>query len=211
MRTFPLLVFLLCLSFGLSAQPTFPPFQDGIYYAHESLLNNAPEISLAETEITMKQTRMGRPHRYNRLQIKESNQRPESIDIGDIYAVCFNQTFFVRAGEELVRIIKFGALCHFTMEEMSMPEVHAGPSSSQTLDGRPVKKTQRKVGKYHRARQFVLDLQTGEMLPFDTEAMGRLLERDPELYNHFEQEAKKEERLFLYLLDYNRRNLVVLE
>lgn len=211
MKTIPLLLLLNSTAILLTAQTPFPPLKDGIYYTHGALQSNIPNVSfdsilqLADRLEIRVDVQEEHPNRIKQLNLKEGKKRPVKVNIGDIWALCYNGALYISFKQELIRVIKFGAICHFTKEggdlrpgKLAMDQI-ANPS---VVTWPPFKRRR------YRAQQFILDFQTGDILPFAVETVNPIFERDPPLYKQFQDEPDQEIKLFAYIMAYNRRHPV---
>lgn len=211
MKTIPLLLLLNSTAILLTAQTPFPPFEDGIYFTHGALQSNTPNVSFDSIlqlagglEIRV-DAQVEHPNRIKQLKLKEGRKRPVKVNIGNIWALCYNGALYISFKQELIRVIKFGAICHFTKEG---GDLRPGKLAMSQMDNQQVATRLLFTERRYCAQQFILDFQTGDILPFTVETVNPIFERDPPLYKQFQDEPDQEIKLFAYIMAYNRRHPV---
>lgn len=201
--------------------PSFK-FRDGIYVSNVSLKNNQPDYLLDSTTIKtengpynlglLKITPFGLhsqvsyhgPSKYlHSLPLKQVFvSAPDTTFIlktKDIAAICLQGFLYINLRKELVRVPIQGAICHFALEQANVTESSALSQDSDRNWGTKFN---------HRAHQKMLFVATGKVYDFDYKQMDLVLQNDQDLHKSFSRlsKKKKKEKLFYYLLEYNKRH-----
>ena len=169
-------------------------FRSGIYLTFEEFRNNAPGIpidALSDDQglrIRDIEEEIGRSYHV------DSTGRRVRIDAGRIWGYCTHAIVRVAAGNGFFRIGRMGALAHLIIERT----VHDYDPYSSGYGG------------YTMQEERMVDMMTGELLPFDVAGMDKALLRDPVLSEEFRALPKKERRqaatLYRFLQRYNARH-----
>ncbi len=119
-----------------------------------------------------------------------------SIRMVDVWGFCQNDAVYVSAGNGFYRIGLLGMLSHMIYEQ-TYRDLDPYPYSRGTIDRTFVS-------------QQMIDMNTGEFLPFNAAGMDRALQHDPMLLEEFRAMRKKErnsdEVLFKFFRLYNDRH-----
>ena len=204
MRFFQLLLSIL-FAIGASAQDTvqWVPYhggmdlKDGIYRDFNSFKFNRP------IPIEKLRDQQGIPISDIRSVVSKLYWQPDTggrqaIKMHQIWGFCQNDAVYVAAGNGFFRIGLMGSLSHM-MYEQTYRDWDPYFYSRGTMDRTFIV-------------QQMLDMRTGEFLPFNAAGMDRALQHDPVLLEEFRALKKKErnsdEALFRFLRMYNDRHLL---
>jgi hypothetical protein len=141
--------------------------------------------------------------------LDDLGQRQE-INSKNIWGFSQNGTLFIQWNDEFNRIPVFGSICHFIadktyIDNRNNPYYNNYYNSYNYYNpyGYPNSQTVQTE-----LRQYMLDMETGKVMDFDTKNVEVLLARDQELYAEFAnlKNKKKEVMKFLYLRKYNEKN-----
>lgn len=182
-------------------------FTDGIFPDFESVKRNTPipkgriitDYNFDDNNFFENITTQNKIYYFdnlgNRLEIKSKN----------IWGYSKNSTLFINIDDGFYRITLVGSICHFIAYQTydnygSSPYYNPYYSNYPYYSGNPSTSTELK--------QYLLDFNTGRILPYDVEGVEVLLIPDPELHDEFMQlsSRKKKQLKFVYIRKFNERN-----
>lgn len=220
MKAIPYWIVLVFLLFPICAiQADTIPFKAGLYLSHENLRKNIPDYPMDMVDMRLNSgstLRVGLPggkvvtnsQTINTLDIKhlkvtdtKSSGKKKVVRKEDVWAIVYNRQLYVNLEGYFVLAPVVGALCHLTVEK------NRAEGKDYEMGPLPQKTTLDKV-KYQSV-QWVLELKTGHFYPFKSEHLAQLIADDKPLLTHFENNEKRDEQLFLYLQEYNKRHLLM--
>jgi hypothetical protein len=197
-------------------------FKDGIYVSTESFQNNEPDYLLDSATIKAKdssvklgllsmtpfglrtQVTLNEPTKYlHSLPLKEIFVKNQDttflLKTRDIAAICLQGFLYINLQKELVRVPIQGAICHFTLEQASVTQYRALSQDTDRSWGTKFN---------HQAHQKMLYVATGKVYDFDYKQMDEVLQNDQDLHRSYSKlsKKKKKEKLFYYLLEFNKRH-----
>ncbi len=202
------MILVFAISLNVNAQSSFGIFKEGIYYSHLSLQKNTPSVSFDSLLVSNRSfevklhTSPRAPNTIFRVRTKIDG-RKKYIDISKVWAFCCNGVLYLNIDNKLVRVIKFGAICHLTIENVDYKltdKSEARLNLGGLRSGRP-----EYVEEGYSSNQYILDFQNGELFPFTLENFEPILKRDAQLYERFQKEDNPFS-MFRYLIAYNKRN-----
>jgi len=139
--------------------------------------------------------------------LDDMGQRSE-IKTKNIWGFSQNGTLFIKYNDEFNRIPVYGSLCHFIadktyIDNRTNPYYNNYYNNYYNPYSNPYSQTVQTE-----LRQYILDMQTGQVMDFIRENVEIVLARDTELYAEFIKlkNKKKDQLKFLYLRKYNERN-----
>ncbi len=173
---------------------------DGIYLNLQQLKDRQPGITVQQLQMRNEKKISPRQwFRQDSLIYTHPNGNKTSISAREIYAFADDGDVFIQRKEFAHKVTILGSLCYFT----ETYPVRNAPLSPVTLD---------------LSRDVVprmLDLKTGEFLPYTTATMEIFLEaNDPALYADYmglENQKQKRQLLIRYIEKYNERHPLVNE
>lgn len=170
--------------------------RDGVYANFQAFRSNAPTVRIEALSDDQ-----GLPVRDIRRAVSKLYYQPDSgerkmIRKENLWGFCQNNAIYIAAGNGFYRIGLMGSLGHMVYElSYNDWDPYMYPYGSVT-----------RTAVMHQ----VLDMGTGEFLPFTAAGMDRALVHDPILQEEFRSLPKKQrnsnEALFRFLRIYNQRN-----
>ena len=215
-----------CLSVSLHGQvdssrlirytPDFR-FNDGIFLSFNQVIKNQPIPSI---RIASKED----PFDFNFFKNLVENDMITYFDeIGTrkdvrtdrIWGFSQDGKLFIQYNDDFNRIPIVGKVGHF-ISDVTVTTTMYDPYHSDYYDryyynsyyNRPYSRTTRSK----EMRQYLLDFEAGEILPFDRESVKVILMKDPELYDEFTglNRRKQKDLLFFFIRRYNEKNPLML-
>ncbi len=192
----------LILSFNSFGQSTDyfggMDLRDGVYLAFADFKNNAPSVPLEKLRDAEGQTVTDIRRVNGKLQWRPDTGELRTIDLGRIWGFCQNDVVYIAGGNGFFRIGLMGSLAHMVVEQTYRdwdPYMYGYPYGGVT----------RTV-----LVQQLLDMETGNYLPFNAAGMDQALQHDPVLLEEFRALPRKkrnsDEVLFRFLRMYNDRH-----
>jgi hypothetical protein len=169
---------------------------DGLYKDFQAFRSNKPTIPIGQLRddqgLPVKDIRYALSKLYHQ---PDSGER-QSLRKESFWGFCQNNAIYVAAGNGFYRIGLMGSLGHMVYEQNYRdwdPFMYPGGSVTRTV-----------------LMQQVIDMRTGETLPFNASGMDKALRHDPVLHEEFQNLPKKQrnstEAQFRFLRLYNERN-----
>ena len=170
--------------------------RDGVYFDFRSFRLNTPSAPLEQLRDDQ-----GLPIKDIRRTVSKLYWQPDSgarqvLRMDRLWGFCQNGAVYIAAGNGFYRIGLMGSLGHMTYEVSYRdwdPYMYPYGGITRTM-----------------LVQQVLDMETGEFLPFNASGMDHGLRHDPVLQEEFRGLSKKQrnstEALFRFLRLYNERN-----
>jgi hypothetical protein len=181
-----LLIIILLICFNKSiAQPVRITnnyiFPKGIYTCFDELLHNTPRYLNCELDVVKPPAGYPRYFYYDSLKVRRTFY-------DSCFAVVSDGVLFIRELDFFYKSLYLGAISIFV--STNWHSVH--------------QQHYRVFEDYY----YILDFETGKMLPFDQDGISGLLKRDAELYAEFSAKNRKiaREIMLSYILKYNTRN-----
>ncbi len=183
-------------------------FKDGIFLSFEDVRRNNP-IPKARiiTDLNYNDYAFFEKVLENGVvQVLDEMGQQHEMNSKEIWGFSQNGTLFIKWNEEFNRIPIFGKLCHFIADKTFIENRNDPYYNSYNYYnpyGSPYSQTVQTE-----LRQYILDMETGQVMDFDRENVEIVLARDKELYTEYVnlKNKKKEQLKFLYLRKYNERN-----
>jgi hypothetical protein len=186
-------------------------FKDGIFLTFEDVKRNNP-VSKARIITDLN---------YNDYTFFEKLMENETIDVLDmmgqhkeiktnkIWGFSQNGTLFIKWNNEFNRIPVFGSLCHFIADKTYIDNRN-NPYYNNYYNNynyySPYNSPYNQTVQTE-LRQYILDMETGQVMDFISDNVEIVLQRDAELGAEFAKlkNKKKDQLKFLYLRKYNEK------
>lgn len=199
-----LFAILFCLWNGSSGQGTSyfggMDLNDGIYLHFFDFKNNAPSAPLEQLRDAQGMAVQDIRSVSGKLHWQPDTGGQRTVDIQKIWGFCQNDVVYISGGNGFYRIGLMGNLAHMVVEQ-----TYRDWNPYMTSYGIPYGSTTRTV-----LVQQLLDMETGNYLPFNASGMDQALQHDPVLLEEFRALPKKkrnrDEVLFQFLRLYNDRH-----
>jgi len=141
--------------------------------------------------------------------LDEMGQRQE-LSTKEIWGFSQNGILFIKWNQEFNRIPVFGSLCHFIADKTyvdSRNNTYYNNYYNSYNYYNPYNNPYSQTVQTE-LRQYILDMETGQVMDFERNNVEIVLARDKELYEEFVKlkNKKKDQLKFLYLRKYNDRN-----
>lgn len=201
-----LLFFALLLPFTSTGQDAVNYFggmdlHDGIYRDFQAFKDNRPTIPMEALRDAQGMAVTDIRRTSGKLLWQPDTGAQQTVDLDRIWGFCQNDVVYIGTSNGFYRIGLMGSLAHLVVEETYQdwnPYMYGYPYGSVT----------RTV-----LVQQLLDMTTGQYLPFNASGMDKALLHDPVLSEEFRGLPKKQrnstEVLFRFLRLYNDRNPLV--
>ncbi len=169
---------------------------DGVYANFKAFRSNAPTVRIEalsdDQGLAVRDIRRA----VSKLYYQPDSGERKMIRKENLWGFCQNNAIYIAAGNGFYRIGLMGSLGHMVYElTYNDWDPYMYPYGSVTRTA---------------VMQQVLDMETGEFLPFTAAGMDRALVHDPVLQEEFRSLPKKQrnssEALFRFLRLYNQRN-----
>lgn len=196
---------LVCFIWGSSFCQTTEYFggmhlNSGVYLRFSDFKNNAPAVALEQLRdqqgLPVTDIRQARGMLH--WQSDTGEQKP--VDLQRIWGFSRNDVVYIAAGDGFFRIGLMGSLAHMVVEQ-----TYRDWNPYMSGYGQPYGSTTRTV-----LVQQLLDMETGNYLPFNAKGLDQALQHDPVLLEEFRALPRKmrnrDEALFRFLRLYNDRH-----
>jgi hypothetical protein len=169
-------------------------FNDGIYSTFQEFKNDNPSI----TRFTVKNPSLFAEPNYKILEYicPDSIKKPGNCEVNDAWGYSYQGSVYVAHSyyAYYFKLIAVGSLCYFY-----------GLSGAGTVV--PANDVMMGFGANTEYQQFMIDYETGEIIPFNYKNFSSFLKtHDEDLYNDLMKQNKKKKVIFKYLLNYNERH-----
>ncbi|MBK9762164.1 MAG: hypothetical protein IPO87_02100 [Flavobacteriales bacterium] len=173
---------------------------DGIYLRFSDFKYNTPSVPLEQLRdaqgLTVPDIRQAR----GKLQWQPDSGEQRTVDLQRIWGFCQNDVVYIAGGNGFFRIGLMGSISHMVVEQ-----TYRDWNPYMSSYGQPYGSTTRTV-----LVQQLLDMETGNYLPFNASGMDQVLQHDPVLLEEFRALPKKgrnrDEALFRFMRLYNDRH-----
>lgn len=184
-------------------------FKDGIFLNIEDVKRNNPIIKariisdLDYDDYTFFEKLLSEDH----FVVLDGMGIRKEIKSKSVWGFSQNGVLFIYWNEEFNRIPVFGTISHFIADKTYVqqhnrysPNYYYNPYDPYYPTGYQTTKTE--------LRQYILDMETGEVLDYTYKNIEIILMRDPELYEEFVKLKKKQRKKlkFLYLRKYDEKH-----
>jgi len=196
---------LFCLASGLSFCQTTEYFggmdlHDGIYLRFSDFKNNTPTVPLEELRdaqgLHVTDVRQAR----GKLHWQPDTGAQRTVDLQRIWGFCQNDVVYIAGGNGFFRIGLMGSLAHMVVEQ-----TYRDWNPYMSGYGQPYGSITRTV-----LVQQLLDMETGNYLPFNASGMDQALQHDSVLLEEFRALPKRkrnsDEALFRFMRLFNDRH-----
>ncbi len=177
-------------------------FREGVYFTYLDFKNNNPIPTSKIISDYNKNNRDFISSVLNKPDFKyiDGFGKENTYTSNQIWGYCSNGTIFVNHGTDFNRVNIIGSICHF-VATVKVRISAADPFYNNQPFGSQDRFT-------YSTEQFVIDYESGKILPFSTGNMEALLSRDELIYQEFNalKNRKKRESIFLYLRKYNEKH-----
>jgi hypothetical protein len=185
-------------------------FKDGIYFNIEDVKRNNPlpkeriVTNLDENDYKFFETLL----ENETISVLDEMGLKVDIQVKNIWGFAQNGMLFIKHNGQFNRIPVFGSICHFIADKTYVdnrynpysynynsyyynPYYYPNPQTVKT-----------------ELRQYILDMETGQIMDYTHENLEIILIRDKVLYEEFAKLSNKKKRnlKFLYLRKYNENN-----
>jgi hypothetical protein len=216
-----LILFFALVPFSLNAQTdTIKPkrvpfsedfrFKDGIYLNIEDVKRNNPIpkeriiTNLNENDYKFFETLL----ENDAISVLDEMGVKQEIKVKDIWGYSQNGMLFIKYNSQFNRIPVFGSICHFIADKTYLDNRYNPYSYNyNSYYYNPYYYPNTQTVKTE-LRQYILDMETGQIMDYTHENLEIILARDKTLYEEFVKlKTKKKRQLkFLYLRKYNEEN-----
>lgn len=195
-------LFLVILSFTINvqAQDTLQwvryyggmDLNDGLYFNFNDLKYNRPSVPKEELRNSQGLKIDDIRTVVSKLHWQPDTGERRTVRMHDLWGFCQNDAVYIAAGNGFYRVGLLGSISHMMYEETFRDW---DPMYSHAMIDR------------QQTRHLILDMRTGEFLPFNAAGMDKALQQDPVLLEEFRSLKKKhrnsDEALFRFLRSYN--------
>lgn len=130
--------------------------------------------------------------------------------VNQIWGYANRGVLYINVEGEFNRIPILGAICHFVAKKTTVHETNVNPTNMYQRNSYYNNYYNGPTAKYTTSEmvQFILLLDSGEVMEYTAESVGIALMRDPELHDEYEalSDRKKEKKKFYYIRQFNKRN-----
>lgn len=210
---------LLGTSLALPAQsqqevtPTFH-FADGVYLSYQSFQRNQPDILWSEL---IRRAVINPETLIAQVEYIRRKDNKTELQMDNIWGICIDGLPFIRIHRDsiykdlstFVGLRVAGNINYFSYENRIEKEYDI--AAYNPLNGEPFRKAtvKRPVTVFV---EKVMDFETGQIAPFNSASMSRLMSKDPQLLSVLadldSEKEEYEEQLFRLLMSFNRRHRV---
>jgi hypothetical protein len=185
-------------------------FKDGIYFNIEDLKRNNPlpkeriVTNLDENDYKFFETLL----ENETISVLDNMGLKVEVQVKNIWGYCQNGMLSIKHNGQFNRIPVFGSICHFIADKTYIDNrynPYYNNYSSYYYNPYYYPNTQTVKTEL---RQYILDMETGQIMDYTVENLEVLLARDKKLYEEFVKLSNKKKRQlkFLYLRKYNENN-----
>jgi len=185
-------------------------FKDGIYFNVEDVRRNNPlpkeriVTNLDENDYNFFQTLL----ENQTISILDNMGQKTDIQVSNIWGFAQNGMLYIKHNAQFNRIPVFGNICHFIADRTYIDNrynPYYNNYSSYYYNPYYYPNTQSVKTEL---RQYILDMETGQVMDYTEDNLEIILARDKVLYEEFVKLSRKKKRQlkFLYLRKYNENN-----
>jgi hypothetical protein len=220
-------LFFICLAWGslLLAQdenternlvPYSPDykFNDGLFPNFESVKEDhpIPPARIVTDEDMFDRAFYDKITQLKEIVIYDENGVKKVLQTENIWGYSRNGILYINVGGAFHRISFMGSICHFvatvtTYNPNYYDPYYYNPYYSRSYYYNRYSMPQSSVGTTD-LKQYLLDFETGDVLEYDTESVGVLLMKDPELADEYQalRNRKKKQMKFVFIRRYNEKH-----
>jgi hypothetical protein len=184
-------------------------FRDGVYMNIEDVKRNNPIVKeriisdLDENDYTYFETLLSSDY----ISVLDNMGVKVDIKVKGIWGFCQNGILFIKHNGQFNRIPVFGSICHFIADQTYVDNRYNPYYSNYSYYYNPYYYPNTQTIKTE-LRQYILDMETGQIMDYTHDNLEIILARDAQLYEEFVKlkNKKKRQLKFLYLRKYNERN-----
>ena len=219
-----LIVLLFLLGSLVRGQETDPPdmlkyshdfrFGEGIFANFEMVKRNDPiPAARIVTDLDMfDRAFYDKITAGKEIVIYDENGVKKVMKTNEIWGYGRNGILYINVGSAFHRISFMGSICHFvatvtTYSPNNYDPFYYNPHYSNSYNYNRYSQPQSNHGGTD-LRQYLLDFESGDVLEYDTESVGVLLMKDPELADEYLalRNRKKKQMKFVFIRRYNEKH-----
>ncbi len=189
-------------------------FHDGIYANFDMVKANDPvpparivtDIDMFDREFYDKVT-MGKE-----IVIYDDNGVKKVMKTRSIWGYSRNGVLYINVGTKFHRVSFVGSICHFVATMTTYNPNYYDPYAINPYYSNSYYNNRYNMPNSNYSntelKQYLLDFESGEVMEYDTESVGVLLMRDPELADEYEalRPRKKKQMKFVYIRRFNEKH-----
>ncbi len=193
-------------------------FNDGLFLNFESVKENhpIPPARIVTDEDMFDRAFYEKITMQKEIEIYDENGVRKVLQIENIWGYSRNGILYINVGAAFHRISFMGSICHFvatvtTYNPNYYDPYYYNPYYSRSYYYNRYSMPQSSVASTD-LRQYLLDFETGDVMEYDTEAVGVLLMKDPELHDEYQalRNRKKKQMKFVFIRRYNEKHPLML-
>ena len=193
-------------------------FTDGLFLNFESVKENhpIPPARIVTDEDMFDRAFYEKITQQKEIEIYDENGVRKVLQIENIWGYSRNGILYINVGAAFHRISFMGSICHFvatvtTYNPNYYDPYYYNPYYSRSYYYNRYSMPQSSVASTD-LRQYLLDFETGDVMEYDTEAVGVLLMKDPELADEYQalRNRKKKQMKFVFIRRYNEKHPLML-
>jgi hypothetical protein len=189
-------------------------FNDGIFPNFESVKENhpIPPARIVTDEDMFDRAFYDKITQQKEIVIYDENGVKKVLQTESIWGYSRNGILYINVGGAFHRISFMGSICHFvatvtTYNPNYYDPYYYNPYYSRSYYYNRYSMPQSSVGNTD-LKQYLLDFETGDVMEYDTESVGVLLMKDPELSDEYQslRNRKKKQMKFVFIRRYNEKH-----
>lgn len=189
-------------------------FRDGLFANFESVKENdpIPAARIVTDEDMFDRAFYEKITVLKEIVIYDENGVKKVLKTADIWGYSRNGILYINVGSAFHRISFMGSISHFvatvtTYNPNHYDPYYNNPYYSNSYYYNRYSMPQSNVGSTD-LRQYLLDFETGDVMEYDTESVGVLLMKDPELADEFQalRSRKQKQMKFVYIRLFNEKH-----
>jgi len=186
-------------------------FKSGIYFTFNQFLENTPlpKHKIVSNVPEDSPTFMAEALKPDTIYYIGDDGNIISYPKSKIWGYCENNTVFINYDKNFYRILIIGKIGFFIAQVTVESTVYDNSMYPYYYDPfyYPISGSPRTV-RSKEIRRYLIDFNTGEVLPFDYKNLEALLSSDTELYQEYISLSKRKRKklIFLYIRRFNERN-----
>lgn len=189
-------------------------FNDGLFPNFESVKENhpIPPARIVTDEDMFDREFYEKITLQKEIVIYDENGVKKVLKTMDIWGYSRNGILYINVGSAFHRISFMGSIAHFVATVTTYNPNYYDPYYYNPYYSRSYYYNRYSMPQSRAAetdlRQYVLDFETGDVMEYDSESVGVLLMKDPELADEYQslRNRKKKQMKFVFIRRYNERH-----
>jgi len=189
-------------------------FHDGLFPNFESVKENhpIPPARIVTDEDMFDRAFYDKITQLKEIVIYDENGVKKVLQTENIWGYSRNGILYINVGGAFHRISFMGSICHFvatvtTYNPNYYDPYYYNPYYSRSYYYNRYSMPQSGMSSTD-LKQYLLDFETGDVMEYDTESVGVLLMKDPELADEYQalRNRKKKQMKFVFIRRYNEKH-----